>query len=112
MSNNKEIKRIQFSDFTDEDAPVTEARSLSMLLDIPLELAVELGRASIPVRNILGWEPGSIFEVNKLAGEPVDVMVKNQRIAKGEVLVLDDNFGIRITEVVSERERLSRLNQR
>lgn len=80
-----------------------------MLLDIPLKLAVELGRASLRVESILEWEPGSVFVVNKLAGEPVDILVNNQQIAKGEVLVLDENFGVRITGILSEKERLHRL---
>lgn len=110
MSNQeKKIKSIQFSAFSDENGSPSEMRSIDMLLDIPLQLAVELGRTSLCVENILEWEPGTIFVVNKLAGEPVDVMVNSQRIARGEVLVLDDNFGVRITEIVSEKERLNRL---
>jgi len=103
------VKLVQFSAFSDENESPSEIRPLDMLLDIPLQLAVELGRASLRVENILEWEPGTIFVLNKLAGEPVDMIVNNQRIAKGEVLVLDENFGVRITEIVSEKERLNRL---
>lgn len=103
------VKRVQFSAFSDETGPPSEVRPLDMLLDIPLELAVELGRASLRVESILDWEPGSIFVLNKLAGEPVDMLVNQQQIAKGEVLVLDESFGVRITEIVSEKERLNRL---
>ncbi|RKD24204.1 flagellar motor switch protein FliN [Ammoniphilus oxalaticus] len=110
MSNvEKNVRLVQFSPFSEDEELAAGTRPLSMLLDIPLEVAVELGRASLPVKEILEWEPGSIFALNKLAGEAVDLKVNNQQIAKGEVLVLDDNFGVRITEVVSERERLNRL---
>lgn len=107
--DEKKVRLVQFSPFEEEEETVSEARPLSMLLDIPLEVSVELGRASLPVKEILEWEPGSIFEVNKLAGEPVDVLINDRQIARGEVLVLDEHFGVRITDVVSERERLNRL---
>lgn len=103
------VKLVQFSAFSDEDGSPSEIRPLDTLLDIPLKLAVELGRASLRVESILEWEPGFVFVLNKLAGEPVDMMVNNQRIARGEVLVLDESFGVRITEIVSEKERLHRL---
>ncbi len=105
----KNIKSVQFSAFPEENPSPSEMRTIDLLLDIPLQLSVELGRTSSRVKEILEWEPGSIIEVNKLAGEPVDVMVNSHRIARGEVLVLDENFGVRITNIASQRERLTRL---
>lgn len=110
MSNKeKVIKSVQFSAFPEEHPSPSEVRSIDLLLDIPLEMSVELGRTSSRVEEILEWEPGTIIVVNKLAGEPVDVMVNNHRIARGEVLVLDENFGVRITNIASQKERLTGL---
>ena len=70
-----------------------------------MRVTVELGRASLTVEDVLGLGPGSVVELNKLAGEPVDVMVNDQLIARGEVVVVDENFGVRVTEIVSPRRR-------
>ena len=92
------------------DSPITaDQGSMDLLLDVDLDLSVELGRASMPVREILQLGSGSIVELNKLAGDAVDVLVNGRLIARGEVVVVDENFGVRITEVVSPNERLGRL---
>lgn len=83
--------------------------SVDLLLDVDLNLTVELGRASVPVREILQLGPGSILELDKLAGDSVDIMVNGRLIARGEVVVVDENFGVRVTEIASPTERLSRL---
>ena len=80
-----------------------------MLLDIPLQVAVELGRTKRSVKEILELSGGSIIEIDKLAGEPVDILVNNRLIAKGEVVVIDENFGVRITDILSQAERLNNL---
>lgn len=82
---------------------------LGMLYDIPLEISVELGRVRMMVREVLDLGVGSLVEIDKAAGEPVDVMVNGRLVAKGEVVVIEDNFGVRITEIVSAMERLTRL---
>jgi flagellar motor switch protein FliN len=79
--------------------------AMDVLLDVPLEISVELGRARMVVRDVLDLGTGSIVEVDKAAGEPVDVMVNGRLVAKGEVVVIEDNFGVRITEILSPAER-------
>jgi flagellar motor switch protein FliN/FliY len=75
--------------------------TMDLLLDVHLELSVELGRATTSVRDVLQLGPGSVVELNKLGGEPVDVLVNGRPIARGEVVVVDENFGVRVTEIVS-----------
>jgi len=82
--------------------------SIDLLADVELNLTVELGRTSIPVREVLQLGAGSIVELHKLAGEPVDVLVNGKLIARGEVVVVDESFGVRLTEIASQAERLGR----
>lgn len=84
---------------------------LDILMDIPLEISVELGRSKMMVKDVLDLGTGSIVELNKIAGEPIDVMVNGRLVAHGEVVVIEDNFGVRITEVLSPFERFQRLNE-
>ncbi len=84
-------------------------QNIDLLLDVPLVLTVELGRTEKQIREILALGPGSVIELDRLAGEAVDVLVNGKLIAKGEVVVVDENFGIRITDIVSRAERLSKL---
>ncbi|HPY02630.1 MAG TPA: flagellar motor switch protein FliN, partial [Spirochaetota bacterium] len=77
---------------------------------VQLNLTVELGRTKQYVKDILGLGEGSIIELDKLAGEPVDLLVNNKLIAKGEVVVIDENFGVRVTDIVSPSERLTKMN--
>jgi flagellar motor switch protein FliN len=81
-----------------------------MLFDIPLQVTVELGRTNRNVKDILELTSGSIIELDKLAGEPVDVLVNNRLIARGEVVVIEENFGVRITNIASPADRLKNLN--
>lgn len=83
--------------------------SIDLLLDVDLDLSVELGRTTIPVREVLQLGPGSIVELQKLAGESVDIMVNGKLIAKGEVVVVEENFGVRVIEIASPAERLGKL---
>ncbi len=98
-----------FTSFEDTQ-PHIGTKNLDMLLDIPLQVTVELGRTSKTVRDILEMGPGSIIELDKLAGEPVDILVNHQLIAIGEVVVIDENFGVRVTDIVSQKDRLKKLN--
>lgn len=135
MSNNsQELEKAQFqteeSDQSSIDEPIYQEEQLSsnqeitaqkniktttisgnieMLLDIPLEVSVELGRTKIAIRDMIQLGPGSIIELDKLIGEPVDLLVNDNLIAKGEVVVFDENFGIRITDIVTPAERLKSL---
>ncbi|HMS54984.1 MAG TPA: flagellar motor switch protein FliN [Fimbriimonadaceae bacterium] len=88
-----------------------EGQGLDLLMDIPLELSVELGRVKMMVRDIVELGTGSIVEIEKAAGEPVDVLVNGRPVARGEVVVIEDNFGVRITEILSPQDRLTRLGE-
>lgn len=79
-----------------------ESNGLNLLYDVPLEISVELGRVSMMVRDVLGLGTGAIIEIDKAAGEPVDVMVNGRLVARGEVVVIEDNFGVRVTEIVQQ----------
>jgi len=103
------VQQAQFASFDAANISQTEARNLNMLLDIPLQVTVELGRTKRSVKEILELSGGSIIELDKLAGEPVDILVNNRLIAKGEVVVIDENFGVRITDILSQAERLNNL---
>lgn len=87
-----------------------EESGLELLYDIPLEVTVELGRVKMVVKDVIELGSGSIVEIDKAAGEPVDVMVNGRLVAHGEVVVIEDNFGVRITEILSPADRLARLN--
>lgn len=103
------VQQAQFASFDTDVISQSEARNLNMLLDIPLQVTVELGRTKRSVKEILELSSGSIIELDKLAGEPVDILVNSRLIAKGEVVVIDENFGVRITDVLSQAERLNNL---
>ncbi len=79
-----------------------ESGDLSLVLDVPVELAVEVGRTTMTIRETLAIAPGSIISLDRMAGEPVDLLVNGRRIARGEVVAVDEEFGLRVTEVVSE----------
>ncbi|MBQ6446285.1 MAG: flagellar motor switch phosphatase FliY [Bacillus sp. (in: Bacteria)] len=98
-----------FSNFDTAPQTVTETKNLDMLLDIPLQVTVELGRTKRSVKEILELSSGSIIELDKLAGEPVDILVNNRLVAQGEVVVIDENFGVRVTDIVSQKDRLKNL---
>lgn len=83
--------------------------NIGLLMDVFMEMTVELGRTKKPIKEILGFGEGTIIELDKLAGEPVDILVNHKPIAKGEVVVIDENFGVRITEILSPQERVSEL---
>ncbi|HBK85189.1 MAG TPA: flagellar motor switch phosphatase FliY [Firmicutes bacterium] len=90
-------------------SPQVSTGNLQLLLDVPLQLTVELGRTEKTVREVLDLVPGSIFELDRVAGEPVDIHVNGKLVAKGEVVVIDDNFGVRITDIISVIDRVSNL---
>jgi flagellar motor switch protein FliN len=92
-----------------QPAGSTEKRNIDLLMDVDLPVAIELGRTKLAVSEILALGPGSVVELNKLAGEPVDLLVNHKVVAKGEVVVIDENFGLRITQLVTPEERLRAL---
>ncbi len=94
------------------NAPVGAAgNDLNMILDIPVQLTVELGRTRIPIKHILQLAQGSVVELETMAGEPMDVLVNGFLIAQGEVVVVNDKFGIRLTDIVTPSERMRRLSK-
>lgn len=103
------IQEAAFSDFNQVELNKNEQRNLDMLLDIPLKVTVELGRTKRTIKDILDLSSGSIIELDKLAGEPVDILVNEKLIAKGEVVVIDENFGVRVTDIISQSDRLLKL---
>jgi flagellar motor switch protein FliN/FliY len=89
----------------------TAGNDINMILDIPVQLTVELGRTRIPIKHILQLAQGSVVELEAMAGEPMDVLVNGYLIAQGEVVVVNDKFGIRLTDIVTPSERMRRLSR-
>ena len=89
----------------------TAGNDINMILDIPVQLTVELGRTRIPIKNILQLAQGSVVELEAMAGEPMDVLVNGYLIAQGEVVVVNEKFGIRLTDIVTPSERMRRLSR-
>jgi flagellar motor switch protein FliN/FliY len=83
--------------------------NLELILDVPLGVSVELGRVRMPVRQLLALTAGSVIELAKLAGEPLDVLINGRAVARGEAVMVNDKFGVRLTEIVSQSERVERL---
>lgn len=109
INRNVNVQPVQFANFNQGNHPQTDGTNLNLLLDIPLKVTVELGRTQKQIKDILELSQGSIIELDKLAGEPVDILVNNKLIAKGEVVVIDENFGVRVTDIVSQWDRIQKL---
>ncbi|MFN5048360.1 flagellar motor switch protein FliN [Roseateles sp.] len=106
----EQVAPASFASFS--PTPVNAPNSdINMILDIPVQLTVELGRTRIPIKNILQLAQGSVVELDALAGEPMDVLVNGYLIAQGEVVVVNDKFGIRLTDIVTPSERMRRLSK-
>lgn len=103
-----EPKAAQFSNLQDTANP-TASRGIDFILDIPLQVTVEVGRASILINDLLQLGQGSVVELSKLAGESMDILVNQKLIARGEVVVVNEKFGIRITDIISPLERVEQL---
>lgn len=86
-----------------------ESRRLEILLDVPLDISVELGRSRMSIQELLALGPGSVVELDKVAGEPLDILVNQRLVARGEAVVVNDKFGVRITDIISPSERVARL---
>ncbi|MCY8674336.1 flagellar motor switch phosphatase FliY [Bacillus spizizenii] len=104
-----QVSPVEFSAFDPNEASQAPIHNLDMLLDIPLSITVELGRTKRSVKEILELSAGSIIELDKLAGEPVDILVNQRIVAKGEVVVIEENFGVRVTDILSQAERINNL---
>lgn len=103
------VQPVQFANFQNGAFGQANDNNLNLLMDIPLKVTVELGRTQKQIKDILELSQGSIIELDKLAGEPVDILVNQKLIAKGEVVVIDENFGVRVTDIVSEWDRLQKI---
>lgn len=101
-------KSVELSELQDESSPVKDPK-LDVILDIPVKLTVEVGGTEIAIRNLLQLSQGSVLELSRVAGEPLDVKVNGTLIAHGEVVVVNDHYGIRLTDVISPQERIWRL---
>lgn len=106
MGGGANVQSVQFPNLMPQAAPV-EQGNIGLIMDVYMEMTVELGRTRKLIKEILGMGEGTIIELDKLAGEPVDILVNHKLIAKGEVVVIDENFGVRVTEIVSPMERMS-----
>ncbi|WP_306520425.1 flagellar motor switch protein FliN [Rheinheimera sp.] len=102
---------VELEELQEERAPISadEKRKLDTILDIPVTISMEVGRAKISIRNLLQLNQGSVVELERVAGEPLDVLVNGTLIAHGEVVVVNDKFGIRLTDVISQIERIKKL---
>ncbi len=101
------VARAQFNDLgPNASGGAGQEMNLNLILDVAVTLALEVGRTRMPVRDLLQLSPGAIVELDRLAGEPLDVLVNGVRIARGEVVVVNDKFGIRLIDVVSATERM------
>lgn len=100
MQQDVNIAPVQFQTFVPNPSPLLQKENMDLLLDVPLEVTAELGRTSKSIKEILEFSPGTIIELNRLAGEPIDIIVNGKFIAKGEVMVIEEAFGIRVTEVI------------
>ena len=96
---NVNVQPAQFQPFNAGISPLLQQENIDLIMDVPLEVTVELGRSNKSIKEILDFAPGTIIELNKLAGEPVDVLVNGKFVAKGEVVVIEENFGIRLVEI-------------
>ena len=100
--------KASFSEVVDSSLPATDV-NLEVVLDIPVNISMEIGRTKISIRNLLQLNQGSVVELDRLAGEPMDVLVNGTLIARGEVVVVNEKFGIRLTDIISPAERVKKL---
>lgn len=105
-----DARAVELDELEDESTPVTNPK-LDVILDIPVTLSMEVGNTEISIRNLLQLSQGSVIELSRMAGEPLDVKVNGTLIAHGEVVVVNDRYGIRLTDVISLQERIKKLRR-
>lgn len=106
--SEQEVQQPEFEDLQDEKNEAV-SRDIDFLLDIPVEITVQLGTARMLIKELLQLGQGSVVELDKLAGEPMEILANNRLIARGEVVVVNEKFGVRLTDIISPSERLTRL---
>ena len=111
LQNQQAASAAVFKDFSNKGTKTETPNDIDFILDIPVQLTVELGRTKIAIKNLLQLAQGSVVELDGLAGEPMDVLVNGCLIAQGEVVVVNDKFGIRLTDIITPSERIRKLNK-
>lgn len=115
MAESLGAEKVELEDFSEGEGNLQKSLSedeqhkLDAILDIPVTISMEVGRSNISIRNLLQLNQGSVVELDRVAGEPLDVMVNGTLVAHGEVVVVNDKFGIRLTDVISQTERIKKL---
>jgi len=106
-----EVRPAQFEQFGGDAGAGGMGSGIDLLMDVGLDVTIELGRTTMSIKEILSLGVGSVIELDKMVGDPVDILVNNKLIAKGEVVVVDENFGVRITSIVSAAERVGSIKE-
>lgn len=109
VQDNDDVERAEFQDLSNSTALCGTETNMDVILDIPVTISMEIGRTEISIQNLLQLNQGSVVELDRLAGEPMDVLVNGTLIAHGEVVVVNEKFGIRLTDVISPAERVKKL---
>jgi len=109
MNEQAESEAAGFENLEDDAIASDDEINLDVILDVPVDISMEIGRTKLSIRNLLKLNQGSVIELDRLAGEPMDVLVNGTLIAHGEVVVVNDKFGIRLTDVISPVERINKL---
>ncbi len=109
ITEDDNVEKVAETSLTDSSVVMTGDVNLDVVLDIPVTIAMEIGRTKISIRNLLQLNQGSVVELDRLAGEPMDVLVNGTLVAHGEVVVVNEKFGIRLTDVISPSERIKNL---
>jgi len=109
MDEQADAEAAGFENLEDDNDGYEGEVNLDVILDVPVDISMEIGRTKISIRNLLKLNQGSVIELDRLAGEPMDVLINGTLIAHGEVVVVNDKFGIRLTDVISPAERISKL---
>jgi flagellar motor switch protein FliN/FliY len=104
QTQNVNAQAAQFQAFSNNVSPAQQKENIDLIMDVPLEVSVELGRTTKSIKDILEFSPGTIIELNKISGEPVDVIVNGKYVAKGEVVVIEESFAIRVTEIINDHK--------
>ncbi len=94
-----------------QDSTESQTEGIDLILDIPLEVSVQLGRTRMPIQQLLGLAPGAVIDLDKLSGEPLDILLNNRLVARGEAVVVNDRYGVRIVEILSAADRISGLGK-
>lgn len=111
MADETNVKPAEFPDLSDAAQPPPAGANLSLVKDIQVTLTVELGRTDMIIQDILELTPGKVIELDRLAGEPLDILVNGTLLARGEVVVVDENFGVRLTSIIDPAERAEALKR-